>query len=298
MTDKFMSMNKILLFALIILVAATMVILSSSLDQINLHRGMEVSLPQEVFEPNPGASVFGLAEMQDNFASFYRTFSRVIFWVIIPMLAIIYLISPGNRRRKLIFILLTISLVVLTPFVVQLLTQDIDPNVFEPEITPAPEIIQGEIVTPPAISPDSASPTIGYIFSAGLIIAVAIFLGFLYSRDTHNVDDSITIQEQTDQALSALSQGHPIENVIIKLYSDMCEFLNQKRSVQRKSHMTAREFQENLEEMGVPAEASMTLTRFFEAARYGSKRFDQSAQAQAIQCLTTIKESAANFENN
>lgn len=298
MTDKFMSMNKILLFGLIILAAVTMVILSSSLDQINLRRGMDVSLPQEVFEPNPGTSVFGLAEMQDNFASFYRTFSRFIFWVIIPMLTIIYLISPSNRRRKLMFILLFIALVVFTPFVVQLLTQDIDPNVFEPEITPAPEIIQGEVVTPPATSPDSASPTIGYILSALLIVAIALFLGFLYSRDTHNGDASITIQEQTDQALSALSQGHPIENVIIKLYSDMCDFLNQKRGVQRKAHMTPREFQENLEDMGVPAEASRTLTRFFEAARYGSKNFDRDAQAQAIQCLTTIKESAANFENN
>lgn len=295
---RFQKWNTLLTILILGITATSAVLLASTLDQVNLQRGIEVSLPQQIVEPNPGASIVGLSDMPGSFAGFYRIVSRVFFWVIIPILAIIYFASPGNRRRKILLITLFIAIIVLAPPIMQLLTQNAEFEPVQQEVPLVPQAEPGIELAQPESVFAPASPIFGYIVTALIIIPVGIFLYILYSRNKSNDDVDESIQQKTDQALTALDQGQPIENVVIQLYSDMCNYLNQKRGIQRKSYMTPREFQSDLAKYGIPADASNSLTRFFEAARYGNKSFDINTQNQAVQCLVVIKESAANFETH
>jgi hypothetical protein len=236
--------------------------------------------------------------MQGSFADFYRIISRAFFWVIIPILAIVYFASPGSRKRKILFITLILVVIVLAPPILQLLTQNVELQPVEMEVTPVPQADPGMELTQPEIITAPASPILGYVLTAMIILPIGIYLYILYSRNRWTGDGGESIQQKTDQALKALKQGQPIENVVIQLYSDMCNYLNQKRGLERKSYMTPREFQFDLAKYGVPADASDSLTRYFEAARYGNISFDTNTQNQAIQCLVAIKESASNFETH
>ena len=68
----------------------------------------------------------------------------------------------------------------------------------------------------------------------------------------------------------------------------MSHFLIDRRGIQRQKAMTPREFEIELKEIGLPAEAVTRLTRLFEAARYNHSQSGHDADQEALQCLKAI----------
>jgi hypothetical protein len=74
----------------------------------------------------------------------------------------------------------------------------------------------------------------------------------------------------------------------------MVRILNEQRGIQRRKHMTPREFEIRLEEAGFPGEPVRQLTRLFEQVRYGAKALGAQEERQAVACLTAIVEASRN----
>ena len=89
-------------------------------------------------------------------------------------------------------------------------------------------------------------------------------------------------------SLDEIAAGREWKDVIIQSYARMSEAVSRRRGLDRHWAATPREFAERLEQAGLPARAVRTLTRLFEAARYGTRPSSQSDIHEAIACLNSI----------
>jgi hypothetical protein len=89
-------------------------------------------------------------------------------------------------------------------------------------------------------------------------------------------------------ALDGLRQGKPLADVVMRCYADMEQALRTTQGIERRQAVTVREFERQLLQLGLPAEAVTTLTRLFEAVRYGRYAPQPEDQTLAIDSLTQI----------
>jgi hypothetical protein len=89
-------------------------------------------------------------------------------------------------------------------------------------------------------------------------------------------------------ALDGLRQGRPLADVVMRCYADMEQALRTTQGIERRQAVTVREFERQLLQLGLPAEAVTTLTRLFEAVRYGRYAPQPEDQTLAIDSLTQI----------
>ncbi len=150
-----------------------------------------------------------------------------------------------------------------------------------PEKQAAPE------PAPPALPND----WVVYAVTAGislLIVAVALGL-FLAARQRSMQPD--TMQELGDdaqKAIDALRAGDALDETIQRCYHDMCEVLARERGVARNAAMTPHEFEQMLNDKGLPRGAVHTLTSLFEQIRYGGASASAHEQNMAIESLSAI----------
>ena len=81
--------------------------------------------------------------------------------------------------------------------------------------------------------------------------------------------------------------------MVIRCYADMNATVRRRRGVGRHEAMTAREFAERLEHLGLPAGSVSRLTRLFEQARYGSRESSPDQVREATECLAEIMKAIA-----
>jgi hypothetical protein len=120
-----------------------------------------------------------------------------------------------------------------------------------------------------------------------LLLVVAFWFLWRFMRARHDDTQTLLVQ-QAETALSDLTAGGDLRDVIMRCYARMSQVLYQSRNIQRDEAMTPREFETHLAEIGLQDQHIQRLTRLFESVRYGASSPGEPAQREALDCLRAI----------
>jgi hypothetical protein len=141
------------------------------------------------------------------------------------------------------------------------------------------------VYIPPQISP-------WLVLAVSFVIGLALVLlgWFIYTRRPklragQALDEVAGIARE---ALNELQPGHNWDDAIVRAYIRMNEVVTSERGLTRQPGSTPSEFAERMERIGLPGEAVRTLTRLFEAVRYGGKISSRAERDLAAAALGAI----------
>lgn len=150
----------------------------------------------------------------------------------------------------------------------------------------------GDVLHLPDIPIISFTPQVSNtasIVTGFLLLLLVIAAGWLLWRRLH--PPSLLLEQigtQAEAALEELRSGGNFRNTILRCYAEMCQVLNRERGIQRDRGMTPREFEQHLQQAGLPAEPVRRLTRLFERVRYGATEPLPEEEREAFACLEDI----------
>lgn len=124
----------------------------------------------------------------------------------------------------------------------------------------------------------------------GLLVAgwgVTVILRFLAQRRAPP-SPLEQLAREARETLAALRDGEDFTDAVTRCYRQMTQVLARERKLQRDAAVTAREFESYLTEKGLPAAPVHTLTRLFEAVRYGAVPPGPAEVDQALHSLAAI----------
>jgi hypothetical protein len=144
-------------------------------------------------------------------------------------------------------------------------------------------------VTPPRVSaPVGDIPRILlWIIGSVLVVLVCVIL-FLVLNSRRKVSASQGIEIQAKKAREDILSGRDLKEVISRCYFNMSDVLKRDNGIEREDSMTVEEFARVLEKMGTPRESVGSLTRLFEAVRYGRWEPHPGDEGIALRCLDEI----------
>jgi hypothetical protein len=156
------------------------------------------------------------------------------------------------------------------------------PQAVPQDIPPTPDVVY----TPEPRQWLIFAATIGI---ALLLAAFLVGLGWYIWRRRQQPSPSLDkLAREAQDAIDAIEAGADLKDTVIKCYFEMMKALKEQRGIQRQRAMTPREFEAELEELGVPTTQVRRLTRLFEAVRYGNKQLGEQEERQAVISLTSI----------
>ena len=280
-----MIQKKRILFILLSLVGtAAIVLLTSGLPSLSLdYEGQR--LPKMPSQPGEAGGSAPLGAL----VSFAVQVFFIIVGAVLPFGVILYLVSPGARKRVLRDLIAL--LIVLLPLY---LLWRAEPGTFQglgdfqplpapaEELPPAPEV---------AYMPEPRQwllvmVTVGV---ALVVTAIVIMVGWaIWRRRQRRTPSLDRLAQQAEEAIDAIEAGADLKDTVSRCYIEMMDVLREERGLQRQRAMTPREFEAWLEETGVPTTQVRRLTRLFEQVRYGNKRLGKEEERQAVVALTSI----------
>jgi len=270
---------------------ASLFLLASGLSTLTFRPGIRFSLGRE------------LARLFEN---------RILGWPVWTLIIAFILIYALSRRRSppkkegsapsagLLLRLVALAIMLLWLYAFSLLPQpgvpDGQAQVQELESGALP-LFQEEADTEAAIeeeaafSPDPPSwvPLAANLLLAGLAAGIALLLlYYLRRRGDYAPTPLDRLGEEAQEAVEALKSGEDAADVILRIYYQMGRILEEERGIRRGLAMTPAEFENNLVQLGFPAEPVHTLTWLFEQVRYGARRLGENEQRQAAGSLGAI----------
>lgn len=142
----------------------------------------------------------------------------------------------------------------------------------------------------PAYVQPQISPWLVLAVSFGVVLVLILVGWFLYTRrprpqTAHTLEEIAGIARE---ALSGLQSGGDWDEAIVRAYIRMSDVVTSERGLIRQPATTPSEFARRMEHAGLPTEAVHSLTRLFEAARYGAKRASPADRDLAAAALSAI----------
>lgn len=127
-------------------------------------------------------------------------------------------------------------------------------------------------------------------FAMAVLLIVVVWKGYSLWQELHppRTSDMQRLAKIARSSLADLSSGRDTTDVILNCYQRMGEVVSHRKNLERRESMTPGEFASRLEAAGLPGEAVRTLTRLFEAVRYGAHKPNPKMEHEAVACLTTI----------
>jgi hypothetical protein len=279
-----MSQKKILTSSLIILAIFIVMLLAAGISNLEFQPSVPEPRNRESFQLRP-LKLQSVPPIIDQIL-------LVIFSVIVPIGIVLFIKSPEFRKLALRRILMMTMLGLLLFSIInrnqeevpveEQLVEDVVDNAFLEAQRDALTFV--DTVTQPA-------PELNIFLDIAILLGTALLIWYLYRR-FFRADSTPTDQLKTEieGAISEIQAGENLRNVIIRCYADMSQILNEKRGIQRDQAMTPREFEIELQDVGIPSTAVQRLTRLFEAARYGNADLGPEAEQEALLCLMSIAE--------
>lgn len=277
--------NKRQLILLFTVAALAIIILAGGMAELEFATGRAFA------DPAPqGNIVVPEARLNNSF---------LLFWYLILLgLAVLALfLSREGRRRALIML----ALIGVTGLVIY---QAINRLVYQlPPATPTALLdtrqtpLPTELVdTPVPVVVEEAEPLEApewLVTAIGVVLAFLLtgLLGLLYlffSQRKSNLALSEALAGEAERAAAAIREGEEIRDVILRCYAQMAHHLEDSRNLPRGRAVTPREFEHMLVRLGFPAAPLKTLTRLFEAVRYGHQATTPEQTQQAIDSLQAI----------
>jgi uncharacterized protein DUF4129 len=153
-----------------------------------------------------------------------------------------------------------------------------------PRVAPGPPAL-GVQDAPPAASSSSGdyltsplgeAPSVFSWLAAGcLLLGAAGCTALLLKRPTGTAQAREGLAQSAEDALRDIAAGKDFSGVIVECYLRMSGVIHAERNIQRSREITAREFQDALEQQGLPPGPVHGLTVLFERARYGDEQMSQ-----------------------
>ena len=213
-------------------------------------------------------------------------------WVILPVSVFLFIKFPEVRKRTRQY-LVYVALYGLILFLLTRKTQDdsLETEEIENELIDRTIIDTQREAAQFISSVTETDQNLSFVLDILLLVLISLLLWYLLRRfflSPHSTTDRI--KSEVVSAINEIKSGADLHNVIIRCYADLCQILIDSRGIQRQLGMTPREFEFELQDIGLPANEVHRLTRLFEAARYGNFQPDKKAEQEAIHCLTIIAE--------
>lgn len=208
---------------------------------------------------------------------------------LLPFAIILYLFSPQARRR-LLRDLIALLIVLLPLYLLwrgqpETLESIGDFEVLQApseELPPAPDVTL-------APQPQQWLSLVVTIGIALLVAGLLVGLGWMIWRRRQRPSPSLDrLAQGAQDAIDAIEEGADLKDTITRCYFEMMQALREHRGIKRQRAMTPREFEVELENLGVPTTQVRRLTRLFEAVRYGEKHLGAEEERQAIVSLTSV----------
>lgn len=262
-----------------------LIILASGLSGIEFSPGQPFFLSAE----EKIAPFENLAFKSWNLVGLWKVFGLVLLWVLFPLSAIYFIVSP-DARKTIIRRAMTMGLTAYAFFLLMRRCSGFKPpTLFDSSL--ADSVLEGENLISANFSPEAAQWL--EWFANLLFIAVLIFVIWLgirwWSRRSSTLQD---LSDEASQALIDLQSGADLKDTVLRCYVEMNRVLRQGKGISRGKAMTPREFEHELARCGFPELEVRQLTHLFELVRYGGAQLGKQEQNQALACLSAIVEAS------
>jgi hypothetical protein len=245
-----------LLLCLILIILMT-ALLGLGLPNLKLEAGMP--LPERVSSGGPGLSQSG------GSGYFLPAIDRMIIGIAIALVALGFLgavivILKGMRWKELwrgaLKVLLCCAAIFTFISLLYILLPHSSASLGSAELLmPNLQIRQGSL---------GRGPRILYWILGFVALGGIAFLGYrMLAPKSKTSTGMINVRLEAQAARDALLNGGNFKDVITKCYARMLEALEAERGIERGDAMTAREFEVQLTESGVPSESVRALTSLF-----------------------------------
>jgi len=277
--------KKYLATAVLIFTIVIVIFLASGISGVEFQPGTLMTTRQD-------DSIFGAPKLPVFSTPIWYYLLMFAFWVVLPGSIVLFIKYPEVRKRTF----QGLTYVALYGFVLFLLsrkTQEGSPELEELE----KEIVDTTIIETQREASEfissvaQADQNLNIILDIAILIVIAILIWYVYRRFIYKpLSTSDQLKAEVEGAIDDIEAGADLRNVIIRCYADMSQILNERRGIQRQQAMTPREFELELQEIGLPHASIQRLTRLFEEVRYGNAELGRTAEQEAIHCLSAIAE--------
>ena len=259
------------------------IVLASSLSNLELRRGNSIpafTRPEAQDQPLPTSDQF------ENTPTPLLAGTIGILFLILMVYVGVQLIKAVNLK---VIMRLLLGMAVLLALLYAIPKIDYQATSSPPEVNPEPLIRPTEAALPEVVSPGQPPQQFVWLVLAasGLGLGLVAYLTLQKLRAADPIQGQLLAE--ADAAIKGLRSGQNYRNVILNCYERMSQALIEHKGIERNFAMTAREFEEWLDELGIPPEPIHQLTSLFEEVRYGD-RAQTSAEDEdaAIECLNQI----------
>jgi hypothetical protein len=262
-------------------------LLSSGLSELQFQSGRSLNILDKLGELRSDEPISGKPG-EGDFP--IEAVVLIFFWTSLVFALIFAIVSP--RYRKLL--LRTFITMLFLLFAFSLMRPSQPDTIIEDEEEPAQmdEAVLGQNAGDSPETPDFVSDPPHWFMMVvnvvvALLLAAAFWLLWRFMRARDDDTQTLLVQ-QAEIALSDLTAGGDLKDVIMRCYASMSQVLYQSRNIQRDEAMTPREFEIHLAEIGLQDRHIQRLTRLFESVRYGASSPGELAQREALDCLRAI----------
>jgi hypothetical protein len=277
--------KKYLATAVLIFTIVIVIFLASGISGVEFQPGTLMTTRQD-------ESTFGPPKLPIFSTPIWYYLLMFAIWVVLPVSIVLFIKYPQVRKRTF----QGLTYVALYGFVLFLLsrkTQEGSPELEELE----KEIVDTTIIETQREASEfissvaQADQNLNIILDVAILIVIAILIWYVYRRFIYKPPSTNDqLKAEVEGAIDDIEAGADLRNVIIRCYADMSKILNERRGIQRQQAMTPREFELELQEIGLPHASIQRLTRLFEEVRYGNAELGRTAEQEAIHCLSAIAE--------
>ena len=271
--------------------AVLLVLLAMSLGNLTLSEGYTIPMDEQ---GNVGSDVGTGTDSGEVWIIIIRGFIALAV-LLLPVYIIQSLTSPEGRKRLAADIIILVILMTIAT----ILDNREEPEEFIPmeeEMQAAGNPMDFTVETftgqPMPELPDQAPQWVtGVVIAVIAVTVTALGFGvwwYLHKRNARNLTALDQLADEAQRAIDDIQGGGDLTTAILRSYAEMTRLVRQELGLARDRAMTARDFEEFLEEKGLPGSPLHTLTVLFEQARYGGSLPGTGEETLAIDSLTEI----------
>ena len=263
-----------------------LVALAAGLSQLELQKGFSLKNPSGQSIPAPPVSPLQTPDSQSSDPA--KEIFILVMWGLLVVSILATLLWPENFRRVLQSALSTAVWVAAIYFLVSRFRQ-----MNSSDKTPRTAASDQPVVDPQELLHNANQTHIPpWLIFLVIVLAIgAIALGafliwrYWVRRRGDFLEDLAGLAERAAHDLRA---GDELRNTILRCYRDMSLLLSKQKKIAIRQAMTAREFEQHLNTLGVRDDHVHQLTRLFEWVRYGRHETNETEEREAIACLEAI----------
>lgn len=274
--------NRFWAISFFILGLVILVLMVSGLSGLEFREGTPFFISSEEQAKIANKSNFNLWSQ----AKLWDYFGQFVFWILLPISMIYFIISKEVRRIAIRRAAILGTIMYAYLILVRQLGLNAEEKLIDIDSAAEVDFTQDNFME--AVFQPEITQWMQWLANFLFVLLVA-FLVWRIIRGWKSRKTTLDhLAVEASEAIQDLQSGADLKDTILNCYLEMSNALQSQRGIQRKTAMTPREFEIELERSGLPQEQIRRLTRLFEMVRYGNLSLGQEEQAEAITCLQAI----------